>query len=54
MALAADLLADPRASVIAVSRRVGYASPFTFSAAFKRVYGVSPSDYRQARRAESA
>lgn len=54
LAMAADLLADPGASVGSVSRRVGYASPFTFSAAFKREYGVSPSDHRVAGRAETA
>jgi AraC-like DNA-binding protein len=46
LALAADLLLDPGASVSAVSRRVGYASPFTFSTAFKRAYGHSPRDHR--------
>jgi AraC-like DNA-binding protein len=46
MALAADLLAEPSASVGAVARRVGYGSPFTFSTAFKRTYGASPTDYR--------
>ncbi|WP_018657047.1 AraC family transcriptional regulator [Actinomadura flavalba] len=43
MALAADLLAEPDASVTAVARRVGYADGFSFSAAFKRVRGVPPS-----------
>lgn len=51
LALAADLLADPSATVGQVSRRVGYASPFTFSAAFKRAYGVSPSAHREPRSA---
>jgi AraC-like DNA-binding protein len=46
MALAADLVLEPGASVGAVSRRVGYGSPFTFSTAFKRTYGLSPRDYR--------
>ena len=36
-------------TVSAVSRRVGYSSPFTFSTAFKRAYGRSPSEYRGAR-----
>ncbi|NYI96222.1 AraC-like DNA-binding protein [Streptomonospora nanhaiensis] len=48
MDLAADLLADPQVTVAAVARRVGYADPFGFSAAFKRVRGVSPSSYRAA------
>jgi AraC-like DNA-binding protein len=47
LALAADLLLEPDATVGAVARRVGYGSPFTFSTAFKRAYGASPSAYRQ-------
>jgi AraC-like DNA-binding protein len=47
LALAADLLADPRLTLAAVAGRVGYASPFSLSAAFKRRYGVSPARYRQ-------
>ncbi|KUJ65228.1 cupin [Streptomyces albus subsp. albus] len=46
MALAADLLAEPAATVASVARRVGYADAFGFSTAFKRVRGVSPSAYR--------
>ncbi|WKX71107.1 AraC family transcriptional regulator [Streptomyces sp. XD-27] len=46
MALAADLLAEPAATVASVARRVGYADAFGFSAAFKRVRGVSPSAHR--------
>ncbi|MDQ3738941.1 MAG: AraC family transcriptional regulator [Actinomycetota bacterium] len=48
MALAADLLHEPRVTVGAVARQVGYASPFTFSTAFKRIHGVSPQAYRNA------
>ncbi|WP_313717025.1 AraC family transcriptional regulator, partial [Arsenicicoccus bolidensis] len=33
-------------TVGAIAHRVGYASPFSFSAAFKREYGVSPQAYR--------
>jgi AraC-like DNA-binding protein len=47
MTLAADLLARPELTVAAVARRVGYADAFGFSAAFKRVRGVSPTAYRQ-------
>ena len=49
LALAADLLLESDTTVSAVSRRVGYSSPFTFSTAFKRAYGRSPSEYRGAR-----
>jgi AraC-like DNA-binding protein len=48
LALAADLLREPDATVGAVARRVGYTSPFTFSTAFKRHYGVSPQEHRHA------
>ena len=49
MTLAADLLAQrDTATVAEVARLVGYADPFGFSAAFKRVRGVNPSDYRRA------
>ncbi|MCM3923523.1 helix-turn-helix domain-containing protein [Frankia sp. AiPs1] len=46
MALAADLLREPDASVGSVARRVGYGSPFALSTAFRRHYGVSPRDHR--------
>jgi AraC-like DNA-binding protein len=42
LALAADLLRDPAATIGSVARQVGYGSPFALSAAFKRVRGVSP------------
>lgn len=51
MALAADLLDDSGATVAAVARQVGYDNPFTFSAAFKRHHGSSPSHFRDAKRA---
>ncbi|MFJ7490929.1 AraC family transcriptional regulator [Streptomyces sp. NPDC097727] len=47
MTLAADLLGHQDLTVAAVARRVGYADAFGFSAAFKRVRGVSPSAYRR-------
>jgi AraC-like DNA-binding protein len=46
MALAADLIVERDVSVGSVASTVGYASPFTFSTAFKRTYGVSPRAYR--------
>ena len=46
LALAADLLREPDATVGAVARQVGYGSPFALSAAFKRVRGISPQQHR--------
>jgi AraC-like DNA-binding protein len=46
LALAADLLREPDATVGAVARQVGYGSPFALSTAFKRVRGVSPQQFR--------
>jgi AraC-like DNA-binding protein len=48
LALAADLLREPDATVAAVAHRVGYATAFAFSSAFKRVRGVSPREHREA------
>ena len=47
IALAADLLLEPDATIASVARRVGYATPFALSAAFKRERGVSPRDHRR-------
>ena len=46
LALAADLLREPDATVGAVARQVGYSSSFALSAAFKRIRGVSPREHR--------
>ena len=43
LALAADLLEEPEATVGAVAREVGYGSAFALSTAFKRERGVSPA-----------
>ncbi|MFP4513965.1 MAG: AraC family transcriptional regulator [Acidimicrobiales bacterium] len=51
LALAADLLAQPGATVTSVSREVGYSTPYAFSAAFKRVRGISPAEHRHRARA---
>ncbi len=49
MTLAADLLADRRTATLAeVARTVGYSDAFGFSAAFKRVRGTTPSEFRRA------
>jgi AraC-like DNA-binding protein len=47
IALAADLLLEPRATIASVARQVGYATPFALSAAFKRERGISPRDHRR-------
>lgn len=52
LTLAADLLTEPGATVVSVARRVGYATPFAFSTAFKRRHRVSPRDYRDVTFAE--
>lgn len=49
MTVAADLLAEPGATVAQVARSVGYADPFGFSTAFKRARGLSPSQWRRSR-----
>ena len=48
IALAADLLREPGATIASVADRVGYGTPFALSAAFKRVRGISPRRYREA------
>ncbi|WP_189326465.1 AraC family transcriptional regulator [Streptomyces flaveus] len=48
MTLAADLLAEREAATVAeIARIVGYTDAFAFSAAFKRIRGVSPSEFRR-------
>ncbi|SFN25099.1 AraC-type DNA-binding protein [Pseudonocardia ammonioxydans] len=48
MTLAADLLTErAQATVAEVARTVGYSDAFGFSAAFKRVRGVAPSEFRR-------
>jgi AraC-like DNA-binding protein len=46
MALAADLLCNAEETVSTVAVKVGYATPFAFSATFKRVRGISPQQHR--------
>lgn len=54
MAVAADLLVDPSRTVTSVAAEVGYRSPFTFSAAFKRHFGASPTEFHADRRKRPA
>jgi AraC-like DNA-binding protein len=51
IALAADLLLEPGATIGSVAHQVGYGSPFALSAAFKRVRGISPQQHRTSARA---
>jgi AraC-like DNA-binding protein len=48
MTTAARLLRESDQPLTAVAARVGYASEFAFSAAFKRRYGVAPGRFRRA------
>jgi AraC-like DNA-binding protein len=51
IALAADLLLEPGATIGSVAHQVGYGSPFALSTAFKRLRGISPQKHRAAARA---
>ena len=44
---AASMLADQKMSPGEVSMAVGYPDEFSFSRAFRKAYGVSPSEYRR-------
>jgi AraC-like DNA-binding protein len=46
IALAADLLREPGATIGSVAPRVGYGSAFALSTAFKRARGISPAQHR--------
>ena len=46
LALAADLLREPTATLDAVARQVGYGNGFALSTAFTRVRGVTPREHR--------
>ena len=50
MQRAAELLSSRGLTVREVAYRVGYRQPAQFAKAFRRQHGVSPSDYRAARR----
>ena len=51
IALAADLLLEPGATIGSVADQVGYGSPFALSTAFKRLRGISPREHRAMARA---
>ena len=44
---ASALIANPRAPIKQVARMFGFDEPNYFAKAFRRVFGVSPSEYRQ-------
>jgi AraC-like DNA-binding protein len=48
IALAADLLVGSDATLSAIAAQVGYGNAFALSAAFKRVHGIAPTQYRRA------
>jgi AraC-like DNA-binding protein len=48
IALAADLLREPGATIGSVADKVGYGSPYALSTAFKRIRGISPKQHRAA------
>lgn len=47
LALAADMLSEPNATLAEVAQRIGYSTPFALSTAFKRERGISPQQYRR-------
>jgi transcriptional regulator GlxA family with amidase domain len=46
LAHAAALLRTSDAPLAQIAARTGYATPFSFSKAFKRAFGVAPGEYR--------
>ncbi|WP_329390644.1 AraC family transcriptional regulator [Streptomyces sp. NBC_01716] len=48
MTIAADLMRERKAATLAeIAREVGYSDAFGFSAAFKRIRGVNPTEFRR-------
>ena len=47
LALAIPLLKEDKYSCSEISEQLGYSSPFAFSAAFKKKYGMSPQQYKK-------
>jgi AraC-like DNA-binding protein len=44
---AANLLSDTQAEVQEVAYRLGFIDPFHFSRVFKRIFGVSPTEFQR-------
>lgn len=53
MKMAVKLLENESMNVNEIAMRVGYNDTFTFSKAFKRHFGSSPSDYRKIQKKEA-
>jgi AraC-like DNA-binding protein len=51
MALARERLRDSRDGIAAIAQSLGYASEFSFAAAFKRHEGIAPGRWRTHARA---
>ena len=49
LASGARLLRETSEPLAAVARHIGYSTPFAFTAAFRRKYGVPPGRYRDTR-----
>jgi len=47
LSMAADLIAGGDRTLDTVAAQVGYGGAYALSAAFKRVRGISPRDYRR-------
>lgn len=45
--VAKNLLQNPALKIYEVSEKVGYTNPYYFSVWFKKITGISPSDYRR-------
>ena len=54
MAAACSLLENSSRSISAIAEALGYSSPEQFSVAFRKQYQITPSEYRNRRRAPSA
>ena len=54
MLLASELLSDPHRTTARIAGEIGYGSPFALSTAFKRRFGMSPTEYRRRKYAAPA